>query len=103
MLHFVAFLVAFLLTLAGALAVYLASPNQRLRPTPVARAGLAWLGLALVVAGGVLWRVAAGFSLTAVIFVVLTVAMLVWVALPYGDAGLGLLRARRLQRRPDRS
>ena len=103
MLHLVAFLVAFLLTLAGALVVYLASPNQQLRPTPVARAGLAWLGLALVVAGGALWRVAAGLSLTAAIFVVLTVAMLVWVVLPYGDAGLSLLRARRLQRRPARS
>lgn len=95
MLH----LVAFLLTVAGTLAVYLASPNQQLKPTPVARTGLGWLGLGLVVAGGAFWRAVAGFSLAAAVFVVLTVAMLAWVALPYGDAGLRLLRARRLQRR----
>lgn len=99
MLH----LVSILLTIAGAFAVYVASPNQQLRPTTNARPGLGWLGLALIVAGAASWRLAAGFNLVATIFVSLTVAMLVWVVLPYGDAGLRLLRERRLQRRAAQS
>ena len=45
--------------------------------------------------GGWLWRAGAGFSVTAAIFVTLTLTMLAWAVLPYGDAGLRILRARR--------
>lgn len=89
---------AFLLTTAGALAVFLASPNQQLLPAPGGRAWLRWLGIVALAAGGWLWRVGVGFSVTAAIFVTLTLTMLAWLVLPYSDAGLKVLRAWRLRR-----
>lgn len=93
---------AFVLTLVGALSVFLSSPNQRLRATPGVRPLLAVAGLAMILAGGSLWRLAAGFDLTATIFVTLTVVMLAWLVLPYGDAGLRIWRSRHGPHAPER-
>jgi len=90
--------VAFLLTTAGALSVFLSSPNQQVLAALAGRAWLRWAGIVALVAGGWLWRAGVGFSVTAAVFVTLTVTMLAWLALPYGDAGLRILRARRLAR-----
>ena len=88
--------------MAGALLVYLASPHQRLIDPVAHPAVTRVLGLVLLVAGGWAWRAVLGFDLPAAVFVTLTVTMLAWVALPYGDAGIRILRARRPGTGPER-
>jgi O-antigen/teichoic acid export membrane protein len=78
--HHVITLCALLLNLAGAVLVYLASGQQRLRTAPLhvfARV-LGWL---LIVAGVVCWLFDAGVG--AGIAAALTTLMLAWVLLPY--------------------
>ena len=95
-------LAALSLTAAGALLVYLASPNQRLIDAVAHPAVIRGLGFILLVAGGWAWHAVLGFDLLATIFVTLTLTMLAWVALPYGDAGIRILRARHSGSGPER-
>lgn len=73
-------LCALLLNLAGAALVYLASSQQRLLAVPLPSPGrvAGWL---LIMAGMVLWLLAAGIG--AGIAAALTTLMLAWVILPY--------------------
>ncbi|WP_109124418.1 hypothetical protein [Dyella sp. C11] len=73
-------LIALLLTLAGAVLVYLASAQQRLRVRALPSSAK-WAGAALVAAGTACWWYDAGVGpgITAA----LTMLMLTWVTLPY--------------------
>jgi len=73
-------LLALLTTLSGAVLVYLASAQQRLRERPLPAASR-WIGWLLVAIGTACWWYDAGMGpgITAT----LTLLMLTWVALPY--------------------
>lgn len=91
-----AFLHAFYLlaALAAALAFYLATPHQRLRPGAAARAGrLRWIGAGCSVLSAI--AAIAALGTTAGLFAALTALMLGAVALPYFDAWLALREERR--------
>lgn len=68
----------------GALLLYLASPNQRLRTREKGRRSTAWAGLVLVLAGIAALLIWAGPATA--IFIALTFAMLVWTFVPVAAA-----------------
>lgn len=73
-------LYALLITLLGALLVYLAHPRQRLRERPLS-ATARGMGYAALLAGALAWCRASGTA--AGIASVSTAAMFAWVLLPY--------------------
>lgn len=72
------------LVMAGAVNLYLASPNQRLTRTPVRRRSAGWAGAAAMIAGVTLLLKWAGPATA--IFIALTVAMLIWSFVPVAAA-----------------
>jgi hypothetical protein len=73
-------LCALLLSMAGAILIYLASPQQKLLSAPL-RAGFRMAALATIAGGAAAWIAATGIG--AGIATTLTTWMLTWVALPY--------------------
>jgi len=71
---------ALLLCFASALLLYLASPQQRLRKSPLP-AWMRWVALAFAASGAGAWIDLLGVG--AGLFTALTTLMLGWVGLPY--------------------
>lgn len=75
-------ILAGLCLLVGTIALYLASPNQRLREASLAWAR--WAGWALLIAGQVLlWTI---MGVATAVFTSLTAAMLLWSVIPLAVA-----------------
>lgn len=72
-----------LLVLLGALALYAASPNQKLLKQPAGKAVL-WGGLAVLLIGTILLFTWAGPATA--IYIMMTLAMFVWTVVPMAAA-----------------